>query len=156
MIRLVLISFVLLVNLQAVKIKCSSCTAGKEMARCDYYVARKHDLTKQQSCLAYADSIDSGGMSAKASWYYLLGGDTEKAEISAKRALKLGQHYASEYSGFIYMLNGKFTEAKRSFLFFKHKIKNIDYAKKDIKAMKHIYKNFDEKKVFKILFHSST
>ncbi len=72
------------------------------------------------------------------------------------RYLKLGQHYASEYSGFIYMLDGKFVEAKRSFLFFKHKVKNIDYAKKDIKTMKYIYKSFDDKKALEILFHYET
>ncbi len=68
---MILITFVLLANLEAVKIKCSSCTIGKDMVKCDYYVVRKHDLTKQKNCLAYANSIDNSGMSAKASWYYL-------------------------------------------------------------------------------------
>ena len=150
MIKLIMIAFLALVNLQAQV--CNSCSIGKNMAKCDYYVMRKHDLKHQDSCVVYAKSIDSDGMFAKASWYYLLGGDKDSAKKSALEALNIGHHYAAEYLGFVYIIENDIKNAKQKLIFFKNRVKNIEFAKKDIKSIKAIYKKFDDKAVYKILY----
>lgn len=140
------------VGLQA-QVACKGCTVGKDMARCDYYVKIKHDLSYQDRCISYAKAIDTDGMFAKASWYYLLGGDKDSAQKSASKALKIGHHYASEYSGFVFILEHDLKNAKKELTFFKQRVKNIDYVKDDIKSLKSIYKDFDDKTAYKILFN---
>ncbi len=129
-----------------------NCAIGRDMARCDYYVIRQHDLSHQKDCIKYADSINKNSMYAKASWYYLLGGDKKKAKENAKEALKIGHHYAAEYLGFLYAIDGDMKNAEKELKFFKEKVKNIDYAKKDIMVMHNIYKNFQYDKVYDTLF----
>ncbi len=141
-----------LFSLQAAQVSCSSCAIGKDMVKCDYYVIRKHDLKYQKNCLAYAKSIDRDGMHAKAAWYYLLGGDKESAKRCSKKALDMGQHYAAEYKGLVDIAENNIEDAKKELSFFKHKVKNVDYAKKDIEALKYIYKDFNEKAAYEILY----
>ncbi len=150
MIKFVLIVCFALINVQAQA--CSGCAIGKNMAKCDYYVVRKHDLSYQNTCLSYAKSIDIDGMFAKASWYYLLGGDKDSAKKSATKALKIGQNYAAEYRGFVYILENDMKNARKELVFFKNRVGDIEFAKKDIKAMKNIYKNFNDKVAYKILY----
>ena len=150
MIKIILFAFLVLIDLQAQA--CSSCSSGKNMAKCDYYVKQNHDLKYQKSCIAYAKAIDQDGMFAKASWYYLLGGDKDSAKKSAIKALKIGQHYAAEYMGFVYILGNDKKHAKDELRFFKQKVKDVKFAKKDIKNMKSIYKNFDDKFSYQILY----
>ena len=139
-------------NLQAVQVSCSSCTIGKDMVKCDYYVVRKHNLKYQSNCLAYAKSIDTDGMHAKAAWYYLLGGDKDSAKRCSKKALDMGHHYAAEYKGLVDIAENNIEDAKKELRFFRNKVKNIEYVKKDIEALKYIYKDFDEKTAYEILY----
>ena len=147
---LIAVVFILLIDLQAKA--CSSCVVGKDMAKCDYYVKKEHNLKYQSNCIAYAKAIDQDGMFAKASWYYLLGGDKDMAKSSAMKALKIGQHYAAEYMGFVYILENDKKHAEDELKFFKQKVKDVKFAKKDIKNMKSIYKNFDDKFSYQILY----
>jgi len=128
-----------------------NCTIGKNMIKCDYYVGKKFDKTHQKECLKYANSINKDGMYAKASWYYLLGGDIKNAKINAKKALKIGHHYAAEYLGIVYILENDMKNAKKEFSFFKNKIKENRYIKKDLSILKHIYSNFNDKEVLQML-----
>jgi len=150
--RVLLIPFLGFLSLQAAEVSCSSCTIGKDMVKCDYYVVRKHNLKYQKNCLAYAKSIDTDGMHAKAAWYYLLGGDKDSAKRCSKKALDMGQHYASEYKGLVDIVEKNIKDAKKELSFFKHKVKNVNYVKKDIEALKYIYKDFDAKVANEILF----
>ncbi len=144
--RYILIILVLFVQIQA-----CNCSIGKDATKCDYYLLKLHNLKYQQNCLNYAKSIDQDGMYAKSSWYYLLGGDIKSAKSASAKALKMGSHYAAEYKGFVSILDGNMKEAKKELSFFKHKIKKIDYVKKDIETLKSIYKNFDAKTAYEAL-----
>ncbi len=128
-----------------------NCTIGKNMMKCDYYVGRKFDKTHQKECLSYANSINKDGMYAKAAWYFLLGGDIKNAKINAKKALKIGHHYAAEYLGMVYILENDIKNASKEFAFFKHKVKQNKYIKKDLNILKHIYGNFNDEEVLKVL-----
>lgn len=128
-----------------------NCAIGKNMLKCDYYVGRKFDKTHQKECLNYANSINKDGMYAKASWYFLLGGDIKNAKINAKKALKIGHHYAAEYLGMVYILENDMKNARKEFAFFKHKVKQNKYIKKDLNILKHIYGNFNDEEVLRML-----
>ncbi len=128
-----------------------NCTIGKNMMKCDYYVGRKFDKTHQKECLSYANSINKDGMYAKAAWYFLLGGDIKNAKINAKKALKIGHHYAAEYLGMVYILENDIKNASKEFTFFKHKVKQNKYIKKDLNILKHIYGNFNDEEVLRML-----
>ncbi len=128
-----------------------NCAIGRDMIKCDYYVGKKFDKTHQKECLDYASSINKDGMYAKASWYYLLGGDIKNAKINAKKALKIGHHYAAEYLGMVYILEHDIKSAKKEFSFFKNKVKQNQYIKKDVNILKHIYSNFNDKEVLQML-----
>ena len=128
-----------------------NCTINKNMMKCDYYVGKKFDKTHQKECLSFAKSIDKDGMYAKASWYYLVGGDIKSAKTDAKKALKMGYHYASEYLGMVYLLEDDMKNAKKEFTFFKHKVKQNRYIKKDLDTLKHLYNNLNDKKISEIL-----
>ncbi len=136
----------------AVSLLACNCAIGRDMVRCDYYVVKEHDLSHQKDCVKYADSINKNSMYAKASWYYLLGGDMKKAKENAKEALKIGHHFAGEYLGFVYLIEKNSKEAKKYLNDFKQKVKNIDYVKKDIKTLKNIYKGFEATKAYNILY----
>ena len=128
-----------------------NCAIGRNMIKCDYYVGKKFDKAHRKECLDYANSIIKDGMYAKASWYYLLGGDIKNAKINAKKALKLGHHYAAEYLGMVYILEHDIKSAKKEFFFFKNRVKQTQYIKKDLNILKHIYDNFDDQKVLQML-----
>jgi len=136
----------------AISLWACNCAIGRDMVRCDYYVAKNHDLSHQKDCINYAKSIDKDSMFAKASWYYLLGGDKNSAIKSAKEALKIGHHFAGEYIGFAYLMEKNDKEAKKYLNDFKQKVKNIEYVKRDIETLKSIYKGFDSIKAYNILF----
>jgi hypothetical protein len=80
---------------------------------CDYHVAKCHDRSYQASCLDYAHYVDIDGAHAKAAWYYLLGGQPERALKAARKALAQGQSYAAEYAWLALMIQGKRQEADR-------------------------------------------
>ncbi len=128
-----------------------NCVVSRDMIKCDYYVGQKFDKSHQKECLNYAKSISKDAKFAKSSWYFLLGGDIKNAKINAKKALKIGHNYAAEYLGMAYMLENDIKNAKKEFNFFKHKVKQSGYIKKDLDILKHIYSNFNDKEVLKIL-----
>ena len=128
-----------------------NCTIGKNMMKCDYYVGRKFDKAHQKECLSYANSINKDGMYAKAAWYFLLGGDIKDAKINAKKALNIGHHYAAEYLGMVYILENDIKNARKEFSFFKHKVKQNKYIKKDLNILKHIYGDFNDEEILRML-----
>ncbi len=141
--------FISLVSISS--IYACNCIANKNMMKCDYYVGRKFDKTHQKECLNFANSVVKDGMYAKASWYFLLGGDIKNAKINAKKALKMGHHYAAEYLGMVYILENDMKNAKKEFDFFKNRVKQHQYIRKDLNVLKHLYDNFDDKSVLQML-----
>jgi hypothetical protein len=147
MLKILIISFsVLVANLYA-----CNCKVEGEKIRCDYYVVKKHDLSRQKHCIKYAETIDKDNMPAKASWYYLLGGDTKKAKESANKALKIGQYFVSEYLSFVSLLEKNDKEAQKYFNELKKSVKDTEYVKRDIITMKNLYDSFDAEKASKML-----
>ncbi len=143
--------FILFLTLGALLYACN-CKVEGEKIRCDYYVVKKHDTSKSNHCLKYAKTIYSDNMPAKASWYYLLGGDKENAKKSAKKALSIGLDFASEYLGFVYMLDKDYKNAQKQFEKLKKSVKDTDYVKRDIITMKNRFDSFDAEKASEMMF----
>ncbi len=124
MIRLFLLFWVTLFPLYAQQTaKCDRCTIGKEFMRCSYYVEKKGDLSKQKSCLLYADSLFTGESPGRASWFYIVGGDFDKAIEAANIALKRGSIFALEHLGEAYILKGEQNKAQKYF----YELKKSDF-----------------------------
>jgi len=121
----------------------AGCDSCKSMIECDYYVARNGDTSRRESCLEYARNIDIDGASGRASWYYLLGGDTKKALESADRAIKTGQHYAGEYAVMALLIEGEREKADRYLSKYGNAIGYGGALDKDIPSMKRLYPGVD-------------
>ncbi len=143
-VSMLILLFVGVISLEAVT--CGCAIASKDMVRCDYYVKGKLDLTHQKNCIAYADATYEP-LPGKAAWYYLLGGDVNKAKESAKKALKLKQQFALEYLAIAFAIEGDYQSANNALKEFKKIVKNSDYIKKDLEDIKKIYKNLDISKL---------
>jgi hypothetical protein len=96
--------------------KCDKCSISKEYVRCGYYVEQKADLSKQDSCLIYAQSMEEGNSNGRAAWYYLVGGDFTAAIRAGESALKVGEKFAAEHIAEAYMLKGDNKKAEHYFL----------------------------------------
>ncbi len=141
--KIVLVSTVVLISATSLwSISCRCAASSKDLARCEYYVKEKFDLTHQKNCLDYADAtIDA--LPAKAAWYYILGGNTKKAKESIEKALKLNQYFALEYLAIVLAIEKDYQNARKVFEEFKKKVKKHTFVKKDLETVKKIYKNFD-------------
>lgn len=95
--------------------KCDTCQTAKEYVKCGYYVEQKADLSKQESCMIYAQSMEEGNNNGRAAWYYLVGGDFKAAIRAGESALKVGEKFAAEHIAEAYMLEGDNEKAKQYF-----------------------------------------
>jgi len=122
---------------------CRGCGAGKLMLQCDYYVVRRGETDKRHFCVEYAQIVDVDGASAKAAWYYLLGGAPEKALDAAKRALDQGQTFAAGYVAEALSALGKSEEAKSYAERFRKVVKKREYFVKEVETLKKLYPDAD-------------
>jgi tetratricopeptide (TPR) repeat protein len=133
--KTILVIFSILSTTYAVDIsKCDKCTFAKAYMRCSYYVEKNADLSKQDSCLVYAQSLEEGNSKGRASWYYLVGGDFKSAIKAGENALKVGEKFAAEHIAEAYILQGNSEKAKKYFSM-------IDSENKDINLM--VQKHFE-------------
>ena len=124
MFKLFFIPLIATLTLHAQEIqKCDRCSIGKEYMKCSYYVEKKGDLSKQKSCLLYADSLFTGESPGRASWFYIVGGDFDKAIEAANVAIKRGSVFALEHLAEAYLLKGELNKAKQYF----HELKQSDF-----------------------------
>jgi hypothetical protein len=140
-ILLSLVSFSNAVDLK----KCDKCSISKEYIKCTVYVEQKGDISKQNSCMIFAQSLDEGNSDARASWYYLLGGDFDNVIKTGKNAVKTKEYYAAEQVGEAYLLKGDKKNAKKYFELLKQKAPKSDiFFKKHIEVLSRLYpKKFD-------------
>jgi hypothetical protein len=122
---------------------CKGCGAGKLMLQCDYYVARQGDLSKRHFCGEYARIVDVDGASAKAAWYYLLGGEPQKALDAALRAFDQGQTFAAGYVAQALAVLGRGDEAKNYMERFREVVEERDYFDKEVETLQRVYPNAD-------------
>lgn len=94
---------------------CDKCSISKEYMKCGYYVEQKADLSKQDACMIYAQSMEEGNNNGRASWYYLVGGDFKAAISAGEKALKVGEMYAAEHIAEAYLLEGDAQKAQTYF-----------------------------------------
>ncbi|WP_200762833.1 hypothetical protein [Nitrosophilus alvini] len=122
------------------------CDLNKSELRCNYYVVKKGDTTKQKFCGEYAAYLEKTEVYGKASWYYLVGGEPEKAIETGTKALKSGEHYAAEYIADAYLIEGDVDKAKK---YYSHFAKNVSqrnfFINRNFAILERIYKKFDAK-----------
>ena len=92
-----------------------NCAVGKEFLRCAYYVEKQGDLTQQKACLTYASGLLEGESPGRASWYFIVGGDFDRAIAAARKAIDRGEYYAFESLGEAWLLKGDTQKAKAAF-----------------------------------------
>ena len=95
--------------------KCDTCQTAKEYVKCSYYVEQKADLSKQESCILYAQSMEEGNNNGRAAWYYLVGGDFKAAIRAGESALNVGEKFAAEHIAEAYILEGDNKKAEQYF-----------------------------------------
>ena len=139
----IVVALMLSLPLFAADASCKGCGAGKLMLQCDYYVARQGDLSKRHFCEEYAQIVDVDGASAKAAWYYLLGGKPEKALDAAMRAYDQGQTFAAGYVAQALSVLGRGEEAKRYIEPFRKVVKERSYFAKEVNTLKKLYPDAD-------------
>ena len=98
------------------------CT-NREYGKCNFFVIKKGDLSKQYSCIVVANSVLKGNSYRRASWYYLLGGDVDKAFEVAIIGLDKGDYFLAETLAEIYVIRGDIESAKKYFEIFKKNAK---------------------------------
>ncbi len=123
--------------------RCSKCALNKSEIRCNYYVAKKGDVSKISYCKEYADYLNSSKVYGKASWYYLLSKEPDLALKAAEKAVKMGESYAYEYMGEVYLIKGDDKKAKEFFKKFKNRVRSIDsFTENNFKILEKLYENF--------------
>ena len=133
-------------------VKCDRCFIGKEYMRCSYYVEKKGDLSKQNTCLTYADSLLRGESPGRASWYYIIGGNLDKAIEAGKKALERKEYFALEHLAEAYLLKNDTAKAKKYFTLLKEKsLQNEAFMTKHFKILSKLYpKTFHQKEAEKL------
>jgi len=111
---LIILTFLSSTNATELK-KCDTCATSKEYVKCAYYVEQKADLSKQDSCMIYAQSMEEGNNNSRAAWYYLVGGDFKAAIRAGESALKVGEKFAAEHIAEAYILEGDNKKAEQYF-----------------------------------------
>lgn len=95
--------------------------------KCNYFVSKKGDLSKQSSCMLVANSMLKARIYRRASWYYLLGGDLDRAFSVAIIGMNKGDYYLVENIAEIYMIRGDMDNAKKYFKIFRENV-NMDIS----------------------------
>ncbi len=126
--------FLAIIPIFLVASPCTKCNLNKDQMKCEYYVAKMGDTSRQDSCKRYAEYLDETKVYGRASWYYLLGGEPKKAIEAGKKALAMGERYAGAYVAEGLIILGKRSEAK------KYRQKSIN-MQKDIEILKRLYKD---------------
>lgn len=122
--------------------KCDKCSISKEYMKCGYYVEQKADLSKQESCMIYAQSMEEGKNNGRAAWYYLVGGDFQAAIRSGENALKVGEKFAAEHIAEAYMLEGDNDKAQKYFAMIgKNTPDAVLIIKKNFETLQKVYPN---------------
>ena len=137
----------------AEKPACNSCSVGKDLLRCSYYVERKGDLSKQDACMIYAKSLIEGESPGRASWYFIVGGDFKKAIDAAKKAIERGEYYAYEHLGEAWLLMGETEKAKTAFTNLRKRVPGYEtFTPKHFETLQKLYpKKWDSKKAEALL-----
>lgn len=145
--KIILFLFALLVISNAAKLeKCDSCAINKEYAKCSYYVEMKGDLSKQDSCIHFAQNIYEGNSYSRASWYFLVGGDFDSAIRAGEKSLEIKEYYVAELMAEAYILKGDHKNAKKYFVLLKKKVpENAIFLDKHFEILARVYPDkFDE------------
>ncbi len=95
----------------------------KELGKCNYFVSKKGDLSRQNSCILIANSVLKAHSYRRASWYYLLGGDLGRAFDVATIGMDKGDYYLAETLADIHLIRGDTKNAKKYFKLF---VKNVE------------------------------
>ncbi len=120
---------------------CTKCSLNKAQMKCEYYVAKKGDLSRVGECKQYADYLYDTKVYGKAAWYYLLAKDPKRAIDAGKKALKMGEDYANEYLSAAYLILGDNTKAKKHY----KRLTTHFFSSKDFAILQKIYPTFDPK-----------
>jgi|GEM_PF-1653385 len=95
----------------------------REYGKCNFFVIKKGDLSRQPSCIMIATSVLRGHSYRRASWYYLVGGDLDRAFDVATLGFSKGDYYLAETLAHIYLIKGDNAKAKKYFKIF---VDNVD------------------------------
>ena len=136
--------------------KCDTCAANKEYAKCGYYVEMKGDLSKQDSCLIFAESIFEGNNFSRAAWYFLLGGDFDNAIKAGEKSLEAKEYFVAESIAEAYILKGDQENAKKYFKLLKKRVPpEALFLKKHFEILERIYPDkFESTLAIKLLQES--
>ena len=120
--------------------KCDTCAANKEYVKCGHYVEMKGDLSYQNSCLVFAQSILEGNSFSRASWYFLVGGDFDNAIKAGKKSLEAKEYFVAELIAEAYILKGDKENAKKYFRLLKKKVPpEVLFLKKHFEILARLY-----------------
>ncbi len=120
--------------------KCDTCAANKEYVKCGYYVEMKGDVSKQDSCLIFAQSIFEGNNYSRASWYFLVGGDFDNAIKAGEKSLEAKEYFVAELIAEAYILKGDQENAKKYFKLLKKRVPpEALFLKKHFEILERIY-----------------
>lgn len=131
---------------------CDTTAVNKEYLRCTVYVEQRADKSKQSSCMAFAKSMEEGNNFARASWFYILGGDFTAAIKSGEKALKVKDTYAASYLAEAYLLTQEQQKATHYFTMISNaKTDKRELIKKEFEILTRLYpKKFDQKEALKL------
>ena len=147
-----LILFILPLILFAQNKVCTKCNLNKAQMKCNYYVAKRADISKISECKFYANYLNDTKVYGKAAWYYLLSKEPKSAIEAAKRAVKMGENYAYEYMADAYLILNDKKNAKKYYKKFKDSVGNIEFfIDKSFEVLDKIYKEFNKNEALKLL-----
>ena len=139
--------FLLIVPLFLLAAPCTKCDLNRAEMKCNYYVAKKGDKAHAKECLDYAEYLDSTKVYGKAAWYYLLGLKPQKAMEAAKKAVQMGENYAYEYIGDVYLIRGDEQRAREYYQKFKKSVGDTEFfTSRSFDVLQKLYPDFDAKK----------
>ena len=122
---------------------CTKCSLNKAQMKCEFYVAKKGDLSKIGECKLYADYLFDTKVYGKAAWYYLLAKEPKRAIEAGKEALKMGEDYAHEYLSAAYLILHDSAKAKEHY----KKLSTHYFSKRDFAILQKIYPSFNPKEL---------
>lgn len=132
-------------------LKCDKCSISKEYIKCSVYVEKKGDKSKQESCRLYGESLYAGNSEARASWYFLLSGDFDKAIVAGEKGLAVKEYYVAEHIAEAYILKGDEENAKKYVKILQEHIKGNIFVNQHIKVLSRLYPDkFDAKRALKL------
>ncbi|MEA3418391.1 MAG: hypothetical protein U9Q90_03240 [Campylobacterota bacterium] len=136
--------------------KCDTCAVNKEYVKCGHYVEMKGDLSYQNSCLLFAQSIFEGNNYSRASWYYLIGGDFDNAIKAGEKSLEAKEYFVAELIAEAYILKGDQENAKKYFKLLKKRVPpEALFLKKHFEILERIYPDkFESALAIKLLQES--